>query len=149
HNKIEDPSEVITIGKKVEAQVINIDIDERRIGLSLKALQPIDAATLAKIKAEQEAKENKSKEEEKPKKKKTKESKEAEESKEKEVKKEAKKEEETKKEEKDDKKESGFVASKSGKKYYALDSAQGQKIKDENRVLFATEKEAEKAGYSA
>jgi ribosomal protein S1 len=52
HEKISDPSEVVKIGQKIEAQVINIDIDERRIGLSMKILQPIDAATLEKLKQE-------------------------------------------------------------------------------------------------
>ena len=42
-----------------------------------------------------------------------------------------------------------FVASKTGKKYYAADSAAGKKIKEENRVYFKTEKEAEAAGFSA
>lgn len=54
HHKITDPGEVLTIGQKVEAQVINIDVDERRIGLSVKALKPIDQETLAKIKADEE-----------------------------------------------------------------------------------------------
>lgn len=53
HHKVTDPSEVLTIGQKIEAQVINIDVDERRIGLSIKALQPIDEATLKRIQAEQ------------------------------------------------------------------------------------------------
>ena len=56
-----DPSEVLKIGQKVEAQVINIDIDERRIGLSIKALLPIDKETMERIKkeqAEEEAKKN-------------------------------------------------------------------------------------------
>lgn len=57
HHKVTDPAEVLKIGQKVEAQVINIDIDERRIGLSLKALQPIDAATLERLKKEREAEE--------------------------------------------------------------------------------------------
>lgn len=56
HRKIEDPAEVLKIGEKVEAQVINIDIDERRIGLSVKALQPIDKETIERLKAEQEEK---------------------------------------------------------------------------------------------
>lgn len=60
HEKVTDPSQALKIGQKVEAQVINIDIDERRIGLSIKALKPIDAATLAKMKEEREkAKEEK------------------------------------------------------------------------------------------
>lgn len=77
HQKVTDPSEVLTIGQKVEAQVINIDVDERRIGLSIKALKPIDKETLAKLKAEREATEaegeeapvEESSDEEKPKKK--------------------------------------------------------------------------------
>ncbi len=63
HEKIQDPAQALKIGQKVEAQVINIDIDERRIGLSIKALKPIDAATLARIKKEQEEKDNAKKEE--------------------------------------------------------------------------------------
>ena len=127
HHKVEDPSEVLTIGQKVDAQVINIDIDERRIGLSIKALQPIDKETLAKIKEQQEKEEaEKEHTEEKPKK--------------------------AMKEQSDDKapvSDAGFVASKTGKKYYPADSAQGKKIKEENRIAFATAKEAEAAGYSA
>jgi hypothetical protein len=42
-----------------------------------------------------------------------------------------------------------FVASKDGKKYYAVDSAAGKKIKADKRVYFATEAEAEEAGYAA
>lgn len=57
HHKVTDPSEVLTIGQKIDAQVINIDVDERRIGLSIKALQPIDAETLKKIQEEEAAKE--------------------------------------------------------------------------------------------
>ncbi len=62
HEKVTDPAQVLKIGQKVEAQVINIDIDERRIGLSIKALKPIDAATMARLKKEREA-EEKAKEE--------------------------------------------------------------------------------------
>lgn len=57
HAKVTDPSEALTIGQKIDAQVINIDVDERRIGLSIKALQPIDEETLKKIQAEQAAEE--------------------------------------------------------------------------------------------
>jgi methylphosphotriester-DNA--protein-cysteine methyltransferase len=42
-----------------------------------------------------------------------------------------------------------FVASKSGKKYYALDSTQGKRIKEENRVYFKTKEEAKAAGFNA
>lgn len=140
HHKVEDPSDVLKIGQKIDAQVINIDIDERRIGLSVKALMPIDKETLERIKAEQAAEEEAKEEKE-----------------EKAEKKEApkeKKEEEAKQMSMDVGEESGategaFVASKTGKKYYASDSAAGQKIKEENRVYFKDEKGAEAAGYSA
>ena len=149
HHKVTDPSEALTIGQKVEAQVINIDIDERRIGLSAKALQPIDKETLAKIKAEQEAEEAAAAaaeaKEEKAEEKESKASKESDESKDKKPKK-AEKEE---KKDDDAAPEGKFVASTTGKKYYPVDSAQGKKIKEENRVYFKTEKAAEKAGYSA
>ncbi len=177
HHKVNDPSEALTIGQKVDAQVINIDIDERRIGLSVKALMPIDKETLARIKAEQAAEEAKKKEvegvevEKKSKKKEkdgetgeTGESGETGETKEIEEKKSKKKETgETKASGKakgkkkveqlsmdvGDAPEATFVASKSGKKYYPLDSAAGKKIKEDKRVYFKNAKEAEAAGYSA
>src|SRR3990167_2323918 len=57
HHKVTDPSEVLTIGQKIEAQVINIDVDERRIGLSIKALKPIDKETMERMKREREGEE--------------------------------------------------------------------------------------------
>jgi len=137
HHKVTDASEALTIGQKVDAQVINIDIDERRIGLSIKALLPIDKETLERLKRERE--------EEAAKEKEAKEPKEGNEVKEK----------KTAKQETLFPAEGGsaegakFVASKTGKKFYELDSAAGQKIKEENRVYFKTEKEAEKAGFNA
>jgi ribosomal protein S1 len=59
HQKVNDPAEVLTIGQKIDAQVINIDVDERRIGLSIKALKPIDKETLALLQKEREAEEKK------------------------------------------------------------------------------------------
>lgn len=41
-----------------------------------------------------------------------------------------------------------FFASKLGKKYYPLDCAAGDSIKKENRIFFATEKDAQAKGYS-
>ncbi|MFA5800474.1 MAG: S1 RNA-binding domain-containing protein, partial [Candidatus Peribacteraceae bacterium] len=127
HEKIQDPAQVLKIGQKVEAQVINIDIDERRIGLSIKALKPIDAATLKRLKDEQEAQ------------------------------KKAREAAAAPKAEKSEKAESpeapaapdspAFVASKSGKKFYHVDSASAKKIAEENRVFFKTEEEAKAAGY--
>ena len=119
HHKVTDPAEALTIGQKVEAQVINIDVDERRIGLSIKALKPIDKETLERLKRERE--EDEARRAAKP---------------ETGVASTAAPTE-------------GFVASKTGKKYYPADSTNGQKIKEENRVVFASAEEAEKAGYSA
>ncbi len=119
HQKITDPAQAVKIGQKVEAQVINIDIDERRIGLSIKALKPIDAATLEQMKRERE---------------------------EQQVSPPAAGAEGA---EADIPTGMLFIASKTGKKYYAVDSAAGKKIKTENRVLFATEEEAKAAGYEA
>jgi small subunit ribosomal protein S1 len=123
HHKVTDPSEVLTIGQKIEAQVINIDIDERRIGLSIKALLPIDKETLARIKKEQEEEDAKA----------------------------AKESDESDDEHEDIEVPEGmqFVASKDGKKYYGVDTAAGKKIKAEKRVYFKDEAEAEEAGYAA
>ncbi|MFH1670142.1 MAG: S1 RNA-binding domain-containing protein [Patescibacteria group bacterium] len=172
HHKVTDPSEVLTIGQKLDAQVINIDVDERRIGLSIKALKPIDKETLERIKKDREEEEAKKKESEgkEEEKKKKMESEKAEEEPtaadaeqafqpaEPEVStpvgpeksKTEKKKPPTKEKpvEEVPSKEGTFVASKTGKKYYAVDSAQGKKIKEENRVYFKDEKEAEKGGYS-
>jgi small subunit ribosomal protein S1 len=120
-----DQVRVLTIGQKVEAQVINIDVDERRIGLSIKALKPIDKETLERMKKDQE-------EEEKAKASKKEDVEESDDS-----------------EASDDVAAEGFVASKDGKKYYAAASAAGKKIKDENRVEFKTAEEAEAAGFAA
>ncbi|MFH0770384.1 MAG: S1 RNA-binding domain-containing protein [Candidatus Peregrinibacteria bacterium] len=141
HHKVTDPSEVLTIGQKIDAQVINIDVDERRIGLSVKALKPIDKETMERIKREREEEEAKAKETAAgvP----ARDSEEAT----------RKKTEETsapkKQEKKVTKADVKFVASKTGKKYYPADSAAGKKIKEENRVTFASKEEATKAGYSA
>ena len=125
HRKVADPAEVLKIGQKIDVQVINIEPDERRIGLSIKALLPIDKKLLEELKKEEEEK-------------KKEEAESSEESKGSKEKKEPK--------ESDDSR--GYVASKTGKKYYPADSAQGKKIKEENRIEFASAKEAEEAGYS-
>ena len=175
HHKVTDSSEVLTIGQKIDAQVINIDIDERRIGLSLKALQPIDKATMERLKKEREEEENASKEEvstnkkeekkgKKDKKPEAKEKTDSAKAPEKKVSapqaaKNAKAKKETKVkvtkaeqltiEVATGESDAKFVASKTGKKYYLVDSAAGKKINEEKRVYFKNEKEAEKAGYSA
>ena len=136
HHKVTDPAEVLTIGQKVDAQVINIDIDERRIGLSLKALKPIDKETMERIKREREEDELKAKE---AKEKESEESKVTKEPSEANEAKEATKAKEVSKQ---------WIASKTGKKYYPADSTAAQKIKEENRVTFATEEEAQTAGYT-
>lgn len=40
-----------------------------------------------------------------------------------------------------------FVASRRGKKYYPVDSADGQRIVPENRVYFPDEADAQRAGF--
>ena len=111
--------------------MINIDVDERRIGLSIKAILPIDKETLERIKKEREEEEAKAKEEKAGK---------AETATQPQVSPPAEEEASS---------PAGFVASKTGKKYYPAGSTAAEKIKDENRVTFATEEEAQKAGYSA
>ena len=147
HHKVKDPADALKIGQKVDVQVINIDPDERRIGLSIKALQPITQEMLDEIRRlEQEEAAAAGEDDEKEKKAAREKKKHAE----KKVVDDAENEEEEEKPEKAAASAEGaFVASKTGKKYYAADSAAGQKIKEENRVYFATEKAAEKAGYSA
>jgi len=175
HHKVTDPSEVLTIGQKIDAQVINIDIDERRIGLSIKALLPIDKETMELIKREREEEAAKEKEaaskktpvenqqqmgtpaagpegsaaqasaspakkEKKPKASKQEALFPVEEQLEKQASPARRSSERSE--------ERRWVASKTGKKYYELDSATGQKIKEENRVYFKTEAEAKKAGFS-
>ncbi|MEK7136687.1 MAG: S1 RNA-binding domain-containing protein, partial [Patescibacteria group bacterium] len=54
HHKVTDPAEALKIGEKVDVQVINIDPDERRIGLSIKAMLPIDKKMLERLKKERE-----------------------------------------------------------------------------------------------
>jgi len=38
-NRINHPSEVVSVGDKVKVQILNVDLDKRRIGLSLRRLQ--------------------------------------------------------------------------------------------------------------
>ena len=132
HHKVTDPAQALRIGQKVDAQVINIDVDERRIGLSIKAILPIDKETLERIKKEREEEEAKNKETKEPKEPQqhppvlsSAEGSAGAESAE------------------------GFIASKTGKKYYPTGSTGAEKIKEENRVMFKTEEEAQKAGYTA
>jgi len=54
-NRVDDPSEIVNVGEEVEIQVIRLDRDANRIGLSLKRLQPSPwEAAAGKIKAKQE-----------------------------------------------------------------------------------------------
>lgn len=129
HQKVSDPAEVLTIGQKVDVQVINIEPDERRIGLSIRALLPIDKKMLERLKREREEEAKAKREKEAKESKETKETKEAKES--------------------IEAKEALYVASKTGKKYYPADSAAAAKIKAKNRLEFVSEKEAKEAGYTA
>ncbi len=44
HEKVDDVDKLLKVGQEVEAQVISVDLDEHRIGLSVKALLPAPAA---------------------------------------------------------------------------------------------------------
>lgn len=161
HHKVTDPSDVLTIGQKIDAQVINIDVDERRIGLSIKAILPIDKETLEKMRKQRVEEEAQRKE-----------AREAKESKDAGGPDEAKEADPTSRSALRGAKAKGstdgteeikqepaphrgpqasgaWVASKAGKKYYPADSAAAQKIKEENRVYFQTMEGAEEAGYTA
>ena len=39
-NRVSHPSEVVKVGEKVKVQILSVDTDRRRIGLSLRRLQP-------------------------------------------------------------------------------------------------------------
>ncbi len=39
-NRVNHPSEVVKVGQEVKVQILNVDQDRRRIGLSLRRLQP-------------------------------------------------------------------------------------------------------------
>ena len=147
HQKIADPADVLKVGQKVDVQVINIEPDERRIGLSIKALLPITKEMLEQIQRDREeegarraveGKGDRGKGKGEKAEKEKKESKEFSSS-----------EPRKRRANREAEKESKFVASKTGKKYYAADSAQGKKIKAENRIEFGSGKEAEEAGYSS
>jgi small subunit ribosomal protein S1 len=39
-NRVSHPNEVVSVGEKVKVQILSVDLDRRRIGLSLRRLQP-------------------------------------------------------------------------------------------------------------
>ena len=39
-NRVSHPSEVVAVGEKVKVQILSVDLERRRIGLSLRRLQP-------------------------------------------------------------------------------------------------------------
>jgi small subunit ribosomal protein S1 len=52
--KIEKPEEIIQVGQRVTVMIINVDSQERKIGLSLRATHDVDEAFAKKQKAEEE-----------------------------------------------------------------------------------------------
>lgn len=54
HEKVNDPRDYLAVGQKVTARVISVDLDDHRIGLSIKVLKPVP------VKAEEKT-ENKAK----------------------------------------------------------------------------------------
>ena len=128
NQKIDNPEDFLSTGEEVEAQVINIDREEHRIGLSIKAIKPAKRKSTSdadeeakeeiaeKATEEEEKKDNKKKpkkekkvekeeKEEKPKKKTTKKADKKEDDKEADVETKEEKEKEEKKPEKESKKE--------------------------------------------
>ncbi|MCE9533256.1 MAG: S1 RNA-binding domain-containing protein [Planctomycetes bacterium] len=61
-NRVRRVRDVLQEGKEVEVQIVNIDLEQKRIGLSLKAIaeaaqKALDAAAMAEMKAREEAEE--------------------------------------------------------------------------------------------
>lgn len=54
--------DVIKVGQKVRAKIITLDVNERRIGLSMKALEPVPAGAEKSIAGSEAAKVDPSKE---------------------------------------------------------------------------------------
>jgi len=63
--RIAKPSDVLKVGQEVEAKVIELDLEKKKIGLSIKEVNPIDppAAEKKPVAPEKPKKENKKKEE--------------------------------------------------------------------------------------
>ena len=55
HEVVKDPNKYLTVGEKVKAEIITLDLDEHRIGLSIKATLPIPPELKAKLEAEKKA----------------------------------------------------------------------------------------------
>jgi len=75
HTPVKNVEDIVQVGKKVRAKIITLDVNERRIGLSIKALEPAPAGSETSIAGGTSAKIDPSKEadldieaEEKPKK---------------------------------------------------------------------------------
>jgi small subunit ribosomal protein S1 len=62
HTPVKNIDEVIKVGQKVKAKIITLDVNERRIGLSMKALEPAPAGAEKSIAGGEAAKVDKSKE---------------------------------------------------------------------------------------
>lgn len=52
HIPVKNVEEVIKVGQKVKAKIITLDVNERRIGLSIKALEPAPAGSETSISGE-------------------------------------------------------------------------------------------------
>lgn len=62
HTPVKNIEDVIKVGQKVKAKIITLDINERRIGLSMKALEPVPAGAEKSISGGEAAKIDPSKE---------------------------------------------------------------------------------------
>ena len=53
--KVEKPEDIVQVGQRVTVMVINVDTDDRKIGLSLRATHDVDETYVQKQQAEEEA----------------------------------------------------------------------------------------------
>ncbi|MEI6711718.1 MAG: S1 RNA-binding domain-containing protein [bacterium] len=62
HTPVKNVEDVVQVGKTIRAKIITLDVNERRIGLSIKALEPAPAGSETSISGAQAAKVDPSKE---------------------------------------------------------------------------------------
>jgi len=62
HTPVKNVEDILQVGTKIRAKIITLDVNERRIGLSIKALEPAPAGSETSISGGQAAKVDPSKE---------------------------------------------------------------------------------------
>lgn len=54
-DKVEKPEDIVQVGQRVTVMIINVDTEDRKVGLSLRATHGVDEAYVEKYKKEEEA----------------------------------------------------------------------------------------------